>query len=60
MNGVRARLRCCAVKATARLEADPAQLTRFADTIFRCADDIAAVVLRTASGRLADEPERRR
>ena len=60
MNGVGARLWCCAVKATARLEADPAQLTRFADTIFRCADDIAAVVLRTASGGRADELERRR
>jgi hypothetical protein len=60
MNGVGARLRCCAVKATARLEADRAQLTRFVDPIFRWADDIPAVVLRTSSGRLADELEQRR
>jgi hypothetical protein len=60
MNGVGARLWCCAVKATARLEADRAQLTRFVDTIFRCADDIPAAVLRTSSGRLPDELERRR
>jgi hypothetical protein len=57
MNGVGARLWCCAVKATARLEVGRAQLTRFVDTIFRRADDIPAV-LRTSSGRLADELER--
>lgn len=60
MNGVGARLWCCAVEAMARLETDRAQLTRFVAVIFRCADDIAAAVLRASSGRLPDDLERRR
>ena len=49
-----------AVTAKPRLEADRAEVARFVDATFRCADDAGAGGLWTFVDRLADDPERHR
>jgi hypothetical protein len=52
--------RAARVTGKHRLKADRTELARFVEGNPKYAEDGTAVVLRTASGRLADEPERRR